>query len=1023
MKSIKLLAALAIPAMFAACTNEDILSETSQQVQKEVVGAELIGTDISLNVTTGDIQSRIVNDEGVMKWTKEDRLGLGWMLTTKNDPTQVQTEDGDIANSKIWANHMFQMEGEEQGTFTTRGNIYKGWYFAYFPWAYQETLGKTLDVKVNPIQETMSLNERYSQNLHLSARQFVTANDLDENYQLEKPFELQNTMNTLYMTTKAVEGSAFAEGNALADITISSVTINAGAAVFADKVRVSGKVLPVAGDTILRDVLKNALISFKADGNRENRDSMLVTEISEDLVYKVSNGKGSNRIMPIALPMYDVVTVDTAKVSIVIEAGAGKFTVQYEDDAEEGTPAALNNAVLDKLVAAYAEEDGKMVNWTGFVQLGEIQLYDAIYEADYTGIMTYTDWSEAVYTANALNAVNPTFVLGDKANVVFTTETGITAPAGGVKVTSASTNTGASALTINGELAWNKNIDVNNVTGIKVVVDANAVLSVDSVLTPHRLYNNGTILAGALSTVGQKTNSGGNLVNTTGRVIVEYGAYVYTDRTQAGVIAYNVPTDYKIAEINTLMASDNTAGNANVNTLIVNEGVALNCLEKGGSNTTAPNTDRYNPTPGSTTTEADEKLNLTDSIDLEINGGEVSTADGCEVAAGNVTITEGGKLNGVNVNGEYLKITDGTVECTSIKAAVTAEDAKITAETIIGNVVLKGENTISGAEITGNVTVEEGKTTLDEVAVNGTLTNNAEVVLASESSINITTLVNNKTLTSNNDINVKDVSLTAGSVTTLKSKDSATYNKTIWYTGSYTFKEMTLNGTVAEYNGAVLKNAVENAEEGDVITLNGNATLTSALNIDKNITIDLNGKTLESADDALILDNGVKLVVKNGTIKAAKTALWNDWNRSNHKMEVTLDKCTVEGTSEDYTLVSLGNGPVKISGCIFKMPTMSKDTDRYVARLYNSTVEVADSEFSGANGGMSLYYCNSTLKNVNITCGKWYGLYICGYSDNCNSTLEYETLTVENGEQSNLYLGSGKCLVNNVEKGNVGSLD
>ncbi len=41
MKSTKFLAALAIPAMFAACTNEDILTDMPQNNQ-ELLGAEII---------------------------------------------------------------------------------------------------------------------------------------------------------------------------------------------------------------------------------------------------------------------------------------------------------------------------------------------------------------------------------------------------------------------------------------------------------------------------------------------------------------------------------------------------------------------------------------------------------------------------------------------------------------------------------------------------------------------------------------------------------------------------------------------------------------------------------------------------------------------------------------------------------------------------------------------------------------------------------------------------------------------
>ena len=78
MKSIKLLAAFAIPAMFAACTNEEIAMESTQQLN-QVVGAELIGTDISINVSNG-VGSRL-NAEG---WQSTDKLGLAWIVNIVN---------------------------------------------------------------------------------------------------------------------------------------------------------------------------------------------------------------------------------------------------------------------------------------------------------------------------------------------------------------------------------------------------------------------------------------------------------------------------------------------------------------------------------------------------------------------------------------------------------------------------------------------------------------------------------------------------------------------------------------------------------------------------------------------------------------------------------------------------------------------------------------------------------------------------------------------------------------------------
>ena len=59
---------------FAACTNEEVAMDSTQQLN-QVVGAELIGTDISINVSNG-VGSRL-NAEG---WQSTDKLGLAWIV-------------------------------------------------------------------------------------------------------------------------------------------------------------------------------------------------------------------------------------------------------------------------------------------------------------------------------------------------------------------------------------------------------------------------------------------------------------------------------------------------------------------------------------------------------------------------------------------------------------------------------------------------------------------------------------------------------------------------------------------------------------------------------------------------------------------------------------------------------------------------------------------------------------------------------------------------------------------------------
>ena len=138
MKSIKLLAALAIPAMFAACTNEEIVTESPKQFN-QVVGAELIGTDISMKLTNG-ASSRM----GATGWESTDKLGLGWIV---NGIYKSQQDVNKAPDCNEWfANHMFYVENNK---FITKGNVYKGWHFAYYPFTYREQIDE-MTWNVNP---------------------------------------------------------------------------------------------------------------------------------------------------------------------------------------------------------------------------------------------------------------------------------------------------------------------------------------------------------------------------------------------------------------------------------------------------------------------------------------------------------------------------------------------------------------------------------------------------------------------------------------------------------------------------------------------------------------------------------------------------------------------------------------------------------------------------------------------------------------------------------------------------------
>ena len=889
MKTVKILAALAVPAMFAACTSEDIVIENSQMAQNEIVGAELVGTGISLNVIGGDASSRIANVNGELKWTKTDLLGLGWLLTS--DTAQEPQDPGKgPKNSYVWANNMFQLEeGDDQSVFTTKGNIYAGWQFAYYPYEYQDFPGSYKYITVNPTQKTMDLEERYSQGFHVSARQFITKTDLVDN-KLTKSFSVKKAMNTLYMTTKPVVGSTFETGKSLANLEITSVTINAGKEVFTDKALLLAKNLPVQGEEFTNN-MKGWIKTYKTDGTTEGRNVSLTTNIDAD--YFVSNGNGTNRIMPIALPTYEAVELNPNDVTIEIEAGAGKFTIAYvdEDSDKYNEWAALNNVVIEKLVAAYAE-DGQMVNWTSFVQLGEIQLYDAIFAPDFKNV-TAENWASKVILADYLN-VAPEFELAPNAEIVLSSKLAL--PANGVTVMGTNKN----KFIVDNSYTWTEKLVLGN-TKVEVLVQHKdpakvAKLTLNSgIQLTNKVTNNGQITVKGMTktnngaTLGAKT---GNLVNN-GVVYVEYGAFVYpTAATKANSIVYKLPKNYNFGYINDMITTG-SVGSANVNTLEINAGIELNCQKTTVSGGELPNGNPYNPSLGSDPTSTTDVLNL-QGINLWINGtGKVSAAAPYAYQVNDV-VMNGGELSGIGISGNVTLDGTSSISNGDIAGDVTVKggeaiisngditgDVTVEAGTfeisngdVTGNVTIAGTANISNGEITNNVTLLSGESNFTDVSIYGTLEIKAGATInmsRETGAIKVKNIINNGKLTSTSDINVEDI-IADNCVIYMESTANAK-DKVIWYSGN--FKQIDgieLRGRILPVAASAFNDAISTVKKDGIITLNSDLVLdywSDLNNSPSNVAyiLDLNGNSLTVTNYNGITNNNIVATIKNGKIK------------------------------------------------------------------------------------------------------------------------------------------------------------
>lgn len=950
MKSIKLLAALAIPAMFAACTNEEIVTESPKQFN-QVVGAELIGTDISMKLTNG-ASSRM----GATGWESTDKLGLGWIVNGPYDSQQDVNKAPDC--NKWFANHMFYVENNK---FITRGNVYKGWHFAYYPFTYREQIAE-MTWDVNPPQTSKEwASGRVNDALCISPLKFLSRESLDDNYQLKKEvaFNVVRAVNSIHVYTTAAD--QFAGTGSLSDLDVKSITLSMAGGKnypFCNTVKMNVVNLPQETDEVIsQEAMMN---SFYADTNpvfTKTNIASITTNV-EAAGFKVNE---ATKLITLTAP-YAGGDLDINNLSMEVVAGSGTFKINYIADAEEGTNAYINNQALIALKEALAK-GAALTKVNQKVEL-DIVLYAKIFETDFLHISDLTEWKDAVDMVTKLGRTEEVFAVDgviefNEGNIPMPNECQITVnktegASGevGLKITKKNIANWPAGLTSNVKVINEKTI--NNATGINgsVIENKGTLKGIIDVIESEVVNNGGTI---TLTKTGKLTN----VNNEGGRINVVYGSKVTTTGANEGIIAYTIAGNETAFKLNNLMGvTAGLAESANVNTFVVNSGrtLELGLTDPNG----AGQSDPYITIPGA----LGAKLASFADINIELNGGEIVGAEGNN-AVKNV-IMNGGIVNGVNINGTLtaesgtvtsetivgnVDAKNTTITAKTINNNVFAENTTITAETITGNVTLKGESTINNAEITGDVTVENGTTTLNEVQINGTLTikAGAKVILNSTEYIYITEIVNNGTLKSNNDIFVTNVILNAKSTTTLTDKDEVEmdWNKTIYYTNTYNNDKMTLNGTVlkytlpsfdpaatAEVKGTTATAALENAAKDAVVYLpegTYNFTKTYEILLEGASLICEPGTVINSViDDSHLsqpthkvlyytLDDVKQVVLKNFTLNVGKTKadIWfrNDNMKNGGVVDIVIENVTCKSMLFDFYYQDNTTANIKFINC------------------------------------------------------------------------------------------------------------
>lgn len=199
MKAKHLLAALVLPAVFSACSQDELVTNS---VDKEVVGTP-IGY-LEFTASRSGATTRLAPGIG---WEEGDKIGMGWISDGADLP----------ASGKLFSNHPLYYLGGN-GSFKSETIIYEGLYIASFPF---QTTQKISSLEFD-LAEQKSEDSYYSKRWNVSDK-FI---DLDVNNAglgKETPITLVPLTNLMKLNIKLLASSSVP-----ADLKITGVTLDDG---------------------------------------------------------------------------------------------------------------------------------------------------------------------------------------------------------------------------------------------------------------------------------------------------------------------------------------------------------------------------------------------------------------------------------------------------------------------------------------------------------------------------------------------------------------------------------------------------------------------------------------------------------------------------------------------------------------------------------------------------------------------------------------------------------------------------
>lgn len=462
MKTRKYLSALVLPAVFVACTNEDLdFTKQGTELPKGLV--EL--NDPSFTVVSGDNQNPMTRLTTDGKWEASDEVGVGfinWFVSGVGSNqyasgTRHPSDNGwanAVNGSNLYANHRLYRSNDAWKFETV---VYEGLHYAYYPLQGDHTSVAPLTVTLGETQEFGKEDEFITKGLFAVSPLYDLENDAAGKAP-KATFALNTISNRLKLNLELANA-----GSVIDPIVIKKVTIKATKAagadneIFGQKAVILGGKLPVADYTA--QLAWEGLADNHADKTAAKLAEAIATDAETTATNFANNLLGATTALDYAAPnartaamssdvkghtgltstskTYGVNlftfpvdgTDDSEKLTVTVETNYGTVTIESGANATDAADSKDqqqiikdNNGKLASLIKILNGEsdapkgtDGKAISFRDYGKYAGTTLKLDMAKAELTEIAVANDaeWTEAVKIASQVNTVTTINVNGN----------------------------------------------------------------------------------------------------------------------------------------------------------------------------------------------------------------------------------------------------------------------------------------------------------------------------------------------------------------------------------------------------------------------------------------------------------------------------------------------------------------------------------------------------------------------------------------------------------------------------------